>query len=307
MTPALDGVAWEDLAVLLAGLEHRSLNRAAQALRIGQSTASRRLVRLEERLGVHLFDRTPEGLLPTDFTLRLEPLARLIEGHMADIARLASDQEMTPRGRVRLAMPDGIASGWLFPILHSFYAEYPQVSIDVVVGHAPLDLVRREADIAVRFVRPTQPDLVVHRLGHIHLVPFVHPDLAHIPVPSQRWLVFDDPPAQFPETQWVQAHAPDARTMRISLWNALFSAVQNGLGAALLSPIIAEPAGLVRIGEDLPESPGREALLVYHRALRDVPRIRAFRQWLSAQGLAFFGGSPQAATPPEPESRGRRA
>ena len=93
------GVAWEDLEVVLAALRHRSLNRSARALRIGQSTASRRLQRLEERLGARIFDRTPEGLLPTDFASQLEPLARLIEGHMGDIDRLARGRELEPRGR----------------------------------------------------------------------------------------------------------------------------------------------------------------------------------------------------------------
>ena len=111
MTPApLDGVAWEDLAVLIATAEHGSLSRASRALRISQSTASRRLVRIEEALGTPLFDRTASGLLLTDFGERLLPYARLIAGHMADIARLASGAEVRPQGRVRLALPDGIAA-----------------------------------------------------------------------------------------------------------------------------------------------------------------------------------------------------
>ncbi|MCO4770277.1 MAG: LysR family transcriptional regulator [Deltaproteobacteria bacterium] len=288
----LQGVAWEDLSVVLAAFEHRSLNRAAAALRIGQSTASRRLARLEDRLGAHLFDRTPEGLAPTAFAMDLEPIARLIQGHMADITRLAHGQEMQPRGRVRLALPDGIASSWLLPHLATFYADCPEVDVDLVIGHAVVDLVRREADMAVRFIRPTQPDLVVRKLGHLAIAPYAHASIAESPLEEMRWIVFDDPEENLLETQWVTAEVGPQRTMRVSLWNALFAAVQQGLGAGLLSPLVAEPAGLVRVGADREPVQGRDVYLVYHRALRDVPRIAAFREWLGRSVLAFLEGSP---------------
>ncbi len=274
------GVAWEDLEVVLAALRHRSLNRSARALRIGQSTASRRLQRLEERLGARIFDRTPEGLLPTDFASQLEPLARLIEGHMGDIDRLARGRELEPRGRVRLALPDGLASEWLLPRLDDFYERYPEVTVDLVIGHAVVDLVRREADLAVRFIRPAAGDLIARTLGRMDIAPYVHPDLAHLAPRAMRWIVFDDPDAVYLETQWVRRVVGPARTMRVSLWNALFAAARHGLGAALLSPVVAEPAGLVRVSGQLAPVEGRDLHLVYHRALREVPRVAALRDWL---------------------------
>lgn len=278
-----DGVAWEDLAVLLATAEHRSLSQAARTLRISQSTASRRLARLESALSVRLFDRTSEGVLPTDFAERLLPLARLVEGNMADIARLASGEEGHPRGRVRLALPDGLASAWLLPLLSDFYACYPEVEVDLVIGHSLVDLVRREADIALRFVPPTQPDLVVSRLGGLSLEPFAHPDIAGQDPRALRWLLFDDPDAVYVETQWVLEHIKPRRFMQVSLWNAMFTAACQGLGAALLAPAVARPAGLVRVGIEAPPTPERTMYLVCHRALRSVPRVAALRDWLAVQ------------------------
>ncbi len=285
---AIQGVHWDDLAVVLAGIRHGSLNQAAAALDVGQSTASRRLVRLEEQLGTQLFDRTPEGLLPTQFALELAPLAELIEGHMADIELLAAGRDGAPQGRVRLALPDGLASQWLIPRLDDFFAQCPDVEIDIVIGHAVVDIVRREADMALRFVRPTAPALLVQKLGAIDVAAYAHPCMQHDDARSLRWIMFDDPHARYVETQWVLQHVAPRQVMRVSLWNALFAAICQGLGPGLVSPLVAEPAGLVRVATELPPPPSRDLYLVVHQSLRDVPRVRVFRDWLAEQARTSF-------------------
>jgi DNA-binding transcriptional LysR family regulator len=280
-TPVVQGVPWEDLAVVLATLRTGSINRAAGVLQVSQSTASRRLARVEERLGQRLFDRTPEGMLATPMAEALGAHAQLIEGHMADVERLMTAGERVPEGRIRMALPDGLASTWLLPMLGDFHERHPRIDLDLVIGHAVVDLVRREADLALRFVRPTQPDLVVARLGDVPLAPYVHPRLLGRAPGSLRWMVFDDPDGRYLETHWVQDHVAPARTSRVSLWNALFAGLVHGLGAGVVSPLVAEDAGLVRL-PDLPAVPSRPLYLVYHQALRDVPRIAAFRAWLVA-------------------------
>lgn len=283
----VDGVPWEGLAVLLAAMRTGSLNRAARDLRIGQATASRRLARLEEQLGARLFDRTPEGLLPTEFAHQLEPHARIVEGHMADIARLASGQEATPRGRVRLALPDGIGTAFVLPRIGEFFARYPEVEVDLHVGHAVVDLVRREADLALRFVRPEAGDLLVQKLGTVPIAPYVHPRLVGEDPHGLRWIQFADPDERFLETRWVNQHIQPGRRMEVSVWHALFAAAREGLGAALLSPLVCEPAGLVQV-PDLPQVPGRDVYLVCHRALRSVPRVAVFRDWLAELAREFL-------------------
>ncbi len=294
MKPSITGVAWDDLAVLLAAFDHQSLNRAAAALQIGQSTASRRLHRLETDLGARLFDRTPEGLQPTALALDLLPHARLIEGHMADITRLAAGMESEPEGRVRLAMPDGFASEWMMPRLHGFFERWPRVDIDFVIGHAVVDLIRREADVAVRFIRPTSPDLILKTLGHLPMGAFATPEVARQPLDQLRWIQFDDPDGRFSETRWVDTHIQPTRTMRVSVWNALFSAAKQGLGAAVLAPMVADAAGLVPVASHLPPPPSREVYLVVHRALRHVPRIRALLDWITEVGEASLRDLPPA-------------
>ena len=289
------GASWEDLSVLLATLQHGSLNRAATSLQVSQSTASRRLARLEERLGGRLFDRTPEGLQPTALAHSLAAHAELIETHMADIDRLVERREAAPSGRIKLALPDGLASAWLIPKLHTFYEAFPDVSVDLVIGHAVVDLVRREADLALRFVRPTASDLVAARVGDIPLAPYVHPSLVGQPAADLRWIVFDDPDSRYIESQWVQQHIQPTKTQRVTLWNALFAAIEHGHGAGIVSPLVAEPAGLVQL-PNLPPVPGSPLYLVYHQALRDVPRIAAFRGWFLDIAKSGLSGSLSASS-----------
>ncbi len=286
----IEGVAWEDLQVLLAGLRTGSLNQVARTLGVSVSTASRRLARLEGALDRPLFDRVPEGLLPTALARSLEPHALMIEGQMADIERLALATRGPPRGTVRLALPDGIASKLLVPRLGAFFAQYPDVDLELLIGHAVVDLVRREADVALRFVPPTAPDLVRKALGPIPMGLYGRAALRGRPLDELRWVMFIDPEARLLETQWVQQHVRPAHTLCCSSWNTLFAAVEQGIGPALLSPLVAEAAGLVPLGAGLPLPPARTLWLVHHQALRHVPTIAALRGWLSTLGAEILAG-----------------
>ena len=284
----LQDLAWEDLVLMLVAAERGSLGGAARALRVSQSTASRRLQRLEHRLSARLFDRTPEGLAPTALTLELIPHVRLMEGHMADLLRVAAGQEATPSGTVRLALPDGLASSWLMPHLPELYARHPGVLIDLTIGPAVVDLVRGEAELALRFVPSSGADLIELPLGALPLAPYAHARLACQPISSLRWLALPDPRRAFQETRWLDTHAPHAPRMTVNLWNALFAGVQAGVGAGILSPMVAEPAGLVRLRPDLPPPEPRLLRLVFHRALRRVPRVRVVVDWLSERARDFL-------------------
>ncbi len=276
----LQNIAWEDLTLLLAAVENGSLSGAARSLRVSQSTASRRLVRLEEALGARLFDRTPEGLAPTALTHQLLPHVRIVEGHMADLMRVAAGQEATPSGRVRLALPDGLASSWHVQRLPDFHAHYPDVELDLTIGPAVVDLVRGESEIALRFVPARASDLIEVPLGSVPLAAYASEKPRRMPLDALRWVMLVDPHRAFHETQWIEEHIKPKRRMTVSLWNALFAAVQAGVGPAILPRRVAEEVGLVRVGPKLPPPEARQLRMVFHRALREVPRIRAVVDWL---------------------------
>ena len=108
----------------------------------------------------------------------------------------------------------------------------------------------------------------------------VHPRLVGVPPEALRWLMLADPTGIFLETHWLAANGHAEGAMRVSSWNAMFAGVRAGIGAALLSPIVAVPAGLVPVPTTAPMPAPRPLHLVYHRALRDVPRVAAVRDWL---------------------------
>ena len=277
-----DSAAWGDLKMLLRAIDEGSLSAAAGALGVGQSTASRRIARLEDQLASRLLDRTPDGVEPTTLAERIAPYARAIEEQMAAIARLAEGEEASVRGLVRLAMPDGLASTWLVPRLGSLFDLYPELELELMIGTPIVDLLRREADLALRFVAPPHPDLVVKRAARLPLYAYVTPALRDCTPRELLFVMLSDPAGAYLETQWIQRHASRSRRLHVSNWNALFAAVKEGLGAGILSPLVAEEAGLVRL-ENVPRVGFRDLLLVYHPASRDVPRINAVREWLNQQ------------------------
>lgn len=278
----IQDIAWEDLVVLLAAFECGSLSAAARSLRVSQSTASRRLVRLEERLDARLFDRTPEGLVPTELTHQLLPHVQLVEGHMADLMRVAAGQEATPAGTVRLALPDGLASSWLMQRLPAFHREFPELELDLTIGPAVVDLVRGESEIALRFVPTQASELIEVPLGTVSMAAYAAAEPTQS-LEQMRWVMLIDPNGHLHETRWIEQHIQPRRRMTVSLWNALFAAVTAGVGPGILPQRIGREAGLCRVDEHLPPIEARQLRMVFHRALRRVPRIRVVIDWLRTQ------------------------
>jgi len=279
---------WDDLRVLLAVHRGGTIAAAARTLQIDASTASRRLTALETSLGARLFDRTPDGLMPTDLATRLlapaeqaESAAFAVEGH-------AAEEDRRPEGTVRLACADGLGTYILAPQLRPFLDKNPGISIDLLVSTELVDLTRREADIAVRFVRPTHGDLVARRVGR---------GTTYRAFASRAYAAQIDPddPASIDWVHWgpSRAHLAENRlyeTMvgrppRVSAddYVVLTEMVRGGVGAMLLpeSVTLLDP-DLVPLEGISPVTIESGTWIVTHRALRDVPRIRLVFDWLVA-------------------------
>lgn len=154
---------WNRIRAFLATAETGSLSAAARTLRLTQPTLSRQVAALEEDLGVLLFDRIGRSLT-------LTPSGRALLGHVRAMGRAAdqlalaaSGQAQSVEGLVRISASDVVAAYLLPPILAKLHEHAPGVQIDVIASNALSDLLRREADIAIRHVRPEQPDLVARR------------------------------------------------------------------------------------------------------------------------------------------------
>jgi len=165
---------WDHYRTLLAVLDAGSLSRAARRLGLSQPTAGRHIARLEADLGLPLFTRSPTGLRPTDVALNLR---RHVDGMAAAAeaaARDASGETQAASGVVRITAPDVIGVEVLPPILAAFCADHPRVVIELDLSNRTEDLLRREADIAVRTVRPVQGALLARRIGVVPVGLFAH-------------------------------------------------------------------------------------------------------------------------------------
>src|SRR5262245_46625379 len=120
---------WDDARVLLALLDRRTLSGAASRLGVNTSTVGRRLDALEAALGGRLFDRTPDGVLPTSLAEELAPHAENLERSAASFAMAATGREVRAEGEVRLTAPPGIAEHFLAPAMKRLVARWPKLRV----------------------------------------------------------------------------------------------------------------------------------------------------------------------------------
>src|SRR5262249_2278811 len=148
---------------------------------------SRRLVALEEVLAATLFDRGRHGVAPTQAAEDLLPVAETIEESMTRFTRAAEGLEREVTGLVRLTCPADAAGAAVVPRLPHLLRRHPGLRIELDAGEALRDLTRREADVAVRVVRPLHGDLIVTRLFTVRWILAATPAVVGSLRPLRRW------------------------------------------------------------------------------------------------------------------------
>ena len=158
---------WDLFQSLHAVLQAGSLSAAAKSRGLTQPTLGRHIEALEQKLGAPLFLRSPRGLTPTDLALQLEPHLAEMYAAAAAAMRDASGAGDLLKGAIRITASQIMGAEVLPPILGSFRREHPEIDIELVLSNKTEDLSRRDADIAVRMIRPTQGALVARKVGAI--------------------------------------------------------------------------------------------------------------------------------------------
>ena len=167
---------WTLIRSFLAALDHGSLLGAARALKASQPTIGRHIAELESQLGVVLFERTGRGLLPSDAALRLAEPARAMETAALKLARTATVGQSAASGSVRITASQPVACVLLPTVLARMRLALPEVQVDLVASNGVSNLLRREADIALRMVQPDQATLIARRIGKVTLGAYAHRD-----------------------------------------------------------------------------------------------------------------------------------
>lgn len=167
---------WSLIRSFLAALEQGSLLAAARELGVHQPTVGRHIAELEAQLGLTLFERTGRGLMPTAEAWRLAEPARAMAAGANQLARLASGAQQQIGGTVRLSASQPVACALLPAVLARMRQAHPDIQVELVVSNEVSDLLQREADLAVRMVRPEQGTLLGRRVGMVALGAYAHPD-----------------------------------------------------------------------------------------------------------------------------------
>jgi len=256
------------------------------------STVSRRLDRLEGELAVHLFDRTRDGTVATAAAEAMLPAAEDMERGLAMFAAAVDAVETVAEGVVRLTAPPGVADAFVAPLLARFHARFPRVvvELDASIGYA--DLTRRDADLALRAMRPRSGDLIATRLVQSRSIPLTSPEYARElgkvkRWSDARWIAWGADLMHLPSGRWIAEHAGGTPVLRTSHFASQIAAAEAGLGVTLAT----DPFRLVRrlvpvaharaLQASFDALPVEELWLVGHRALRTVPRIAALWDFLA--------------------------
>ncbi|HET8869701.1 MAG TPA: LysR family transcriptional regulator [Aquabacterium sp.] len=165
---------WNLYRTFLAVMREGSLSAAGRVLGMSQPTVGRQLDALEAALGASLFIRHQNGLRPTRMADELLASAQAMAGAAQQAARLASGHQQQPRGTVRVTASQMIGGEVLPGLLGPFMAQNPHIAIELVLNNQQDDLLKGEADIAIRMVRPTQQSLQCKRIGRVDIGLFAH-------------------------------------------------------------------------------------------------------------------------------------
>lgn len=286
---------WDDARVFLAIHRERTLRRAARALGVDQATVGRRLATLEHMLGATLFLRSSKGYLTTPVGELALHAAEAMERHAHELVRLAQGVDRRLAGEVKITTTDALALEFVMPSIARLHAKHPDVSVALNTSTQIMNLAKREADIAIRTVRPENPDLVARRLARWDMGLFASHEYLHRhgePVRGHAFaghdLVVYQPYIDASRTPTIAGEPIDAgRIVTRTTSNLMMrAALRAGLGIGEIPVHMGERDGLARVWPECARATPYEVWLVTHRDLRHTARIRAMIDEISASFAA---------------------
>ena len=287
---------WDKLRVFHAVAEAGSFTHAGETLNLSQSAVSRQISALKEALAVPLFHRHARGLILTEQGETLNRTVRDVFAKLAMTEALLTESKEKPAGRLKVTTTVGFGSSWLAPRLQGFLEAYPDISVALLLDDMELDLAMREADVAIRFHVPKQPDLVQRHLMSMHLSICASTEyLKKYGVPQRaedldahKLILFGSHHPPVEDINWLAEAGrrpgnPRRALLEVNSILAMQMVIRSGLGiGALPDYLVSENDGLVRLLPDI-NTPKVDIYFVYPEELRNSKRVAVFRDFLLAR------------------------
>jgi len=287
---------WDDLRHFLAVARSGSLTEAARELKASAATIGRHIDVLESRLHARLFEHRSTGYVLTDTGRALLSRAIEVETAVLSVEREAASSDTSLSGKVRVASTEDMGSMVIVPNIRPLMQRYPNIAIELVGGLSVVNLARRDADIALRSVRPESGDLLMRRIGGIDLAVYSSRKYAEVrglrpgavdfaTVETITWI---EEMAGLRGGAWLAEHARESRvTLQVNSSRLLYAACAAGLGLAIL-PCFGgdlDPSLVCLVPPE--EVQTFDLWLVVHRDIASMPRVRVVMDHLAAIGPKF--------------------
>lgn len=305
---------WNDIRIYLALVRTGTVRSAAAKLEVSHSTVARRIEAFEKRLGVRLFERSSGGYAVTPAGEDMLVVAEQMENEIHGLERRIVGQDQRLSGDIRVTMVDVLATHLLMPHLTEFTQTYPDIDLEVVIAYEPLDMSKREADVALRFTNKPPEHLVGRRLATLHSAAYASAEyLKHRDLradTSARWIGYGKRVA-YP--RWVKEsdypHIP-AKGMLDSMLLQL-EATKAGMGIGMLPCFLGDTTPTLRRLPPGVAKPGFDLWLLTHRDVRTTARLRIFSDFVAKAVIShrdlIEGRRPKDdATPPGSSFNGKR-
>ncbi|MEH3106134.1 MAG: LysR family transcriptional regulator [Sphingomonas fennica] len=280
---------WDDLRLFMIAAETGSLRSAAAAAGCAVNTIRSRIEQLEHDLGLVLAKRTIDGLTLTAEGREMLSIAREMSSGASALDRLRQSRGTRAASRVSIQVTEGLGTFWLMPRIVDFQAEHPHLTVDLRCDMRPVDVLFRDVDIAVQLDRPVHPDLIVTKIGTLHIMPFAAPGyLAAHGTPGSieellRHKLVLQTSDQVPtdaETLLLGSDLPPGTVaIRANTSSAHYWAIARGAGIGVL-PTYARAMTRRVVPVDAELKLRRDILLVYHPDARRSKATELAIDWI---------------------------
>jgi DNA-binding transcriptional LysR family regulator len=275
---------WNDIKIYLALVRAGSVRRAAAKLGLSHSTVARRIDAFEKRLGVRLFERSTGGYAVTPAGEDMLVVAEQIENEIHGLERRIVGQDQRLSGDIRVTMVDIFATHLLMPHLTEFTQTYPNIDLEVVIAYEPLDMSKREADVALRLTDKPPEHLIGKRLVTLHSAAYVSVEYMKQhdlnADASVRWIGYGrhgDYPAWVRESDYP--HVP-AKGIFDSLLLQL-EATKAGMGIGMLPCFLGDAEPMLQRLPPAVANPTHDLWLLTHTEMRTTARLRVFSEFIA--------------------------